>query len=169
MAYNAFTNSQIEVGKAIKKELWQKVKDNFDDHEDRLTQAISGSSKVEVFNLDVRLGSVVGGTLSGVLYHEAVQNFNLVEATIAIYENTVLTGVLSIDLKKGINPDNLNLTTVFTSQPTLNLATAVNYDKNSGAFNPSMQSVLKGEIIRLDITNIPNGLNSFRLIVIGEV
>jgi hypothetical protein len=169
MAYNAFTNSEIQVGKAIKKELWQKVKDNFDDHETRLAQAVAGSSKIEIFNIDFLIGSF-GNTITGVLYHEALQDMNVIEGAIQIFDKDgIVSGVLSIDVKKNTTPDNTGMVSVFTTAPSINFATANNYDRSTGTLNPSNQSVLKGEILRLDVTSLPVGLGKFRIILIGEV
>lgn len=169
MAYNAFTNSEIQVGKAIKKELWQKVKDNFDDHETRLAQAIAGGSKIEIFNIDFLTGSF-GNTITGVLYHEALQDMSVIEGAIQIFDkNGIVSGILSIDVKKNSTPDNTGMTSIFTTAPSINFATANDYDRSTGTLNTSTQNVLKGEILRLDITSLPVGLGKFRIILIGEV
>ena len=169
MAFNAFNNSEIQVGKAIVKNLWQKVKDNFDDHETRLAQAVAGGRKIEVFNLDVGLGSF-GNTFTGILYHECLQDMSLVECAIQIFnKNGISTGLLSIDVKKNTTPDNTGMTSIFTTAPIINFSTALDYERSTATFNTTTQNVLKGDILRLDITNMPQGLGYFRLILIGEV
>ena len=51
MSYNDFTDVEIGVGKPVKKSLWQKLKDNFTSHEDRITALEGGgSSKLVLFN-----------------------------------------------------------------------------------------------------------------------
>jgi hypothetical protein len=169
MAYTAISNPEIVVGKALKQELFQKIADNFTDHETRLALAIAGGRNIEIFNLDFRIGSYAS-TINGVLYHEALQNFTLIECAIQIFDlGGISSGILSVDVKKNTTPNNTGMTTVFTVHPSINYTTAVAYQRDTGTFDLASQSVLKGEILRLDVTSLPVGLGSFRIIMIGEV
>lgn len=168
MAYIAFTDSEIEVSKAIKQELFQKMKDNFQDHEDRLVLTLQNASKIEVLNADVRIGSYASG-VTGIIYHEALQDMTLVECAIQIFDkNGISAGILSIDVKKNSTPNNVGMATVFTTAPSINFATALDYARDTATFNLN-QTVVKGEILRLDIISLPVGIGSFRIILIGEV
>lgn len=169
MAYTAITSTEVQVGQAITESLLGKVKDNFADHETRISGFSSGSKKVEVFNLDIQLG-VRASTVTGILYYESIQDMTLQEAAIQIYDKgTIATGSLTIDVKKNTTPNNTGMTSVFTSAPTTNFATNANYARATGTFNATYQSILKGDILRLDITSLPVGLGAFRVILIGTV
>lgn len=50
MAFNSINDTEIEVGKPIKKSILQKVKDNFDDHEGRLNAIQVSSGIIDIFN-----------------------------------------------------------------------------------------------------------------------
>ncbi len=168
MTYTAFTSTEIEVSKAIRQELFQKVKDNFEDHEARLVLISQNATKIEVFNADVRMGSYAS-SVTGILYHEALQDMNLIECAIQIFDlNGISSGILSIDVKKNSTPDNTGMVSVFTTAPSINFATALNYQRDTATFNTN-QAIFKGEILRLDITSLPVGLGKFRLLMIGEV
>ena len=169
MAYNPLTDSEISVGKAIKQELFQKIKDSLESHESRITALSTGGGKIEVFNADVRVGSY-GNTITGIIYHEVLQDINLVECAIQIFEKGgISTGVLSIDVKRNSTPNDIGMTSVFTSAPSVDFSTASDYHRSTGTFNVSLQNVTKGTILRLDVTSMPVGLGTFRIILIGEV
>jgi hypothetical protein len=170
MSYITINDSEIEVGKALREDLFYKIKNNLDDHEARLALAVSGNKKVEIFNLDFRMGNNSSNTLTALLYHEALQDFTLVEGAIQIYDKgSIVTGLLSFDVKKNSTPNDVGMVSVFTTEPTLDFSTASDYARATGTFNPTNQAILKGEILRLDITNIPNTLSKFRVVLIGEV
>ena len=54
MAFVTIPSTLIEVGKAVKKELFQTIKDNLDDHESRISGLAGGANKIQVFEYNVR-------------------------------------------------------------------------------------------------------------------
>lgn len=50
MAYTTIPTADIVVGKPVKKDLWQKTKDNLDDHESRISALASSANKIVVFD-----------------------------------------------------------------------------------------------------------------------
>jgi len=168
MAFEALTTTEIQVGKSIKKELFRKIKASLDDLNSRLNTVSAGSNKIEVFNLDI-LNASVSSSMTGLIYHEALQNFRITQVQIQVFDTLPTSGVLSVDVKKNTTPDNVGMTSILTTQPSINFTTATNYQKSTGVLDSGLQQVLAGEIIRLDITNIPTNLAKFRVIVYGEV
>jgi hypothetical protein len=91
MSFSTIASSVISVGSAIKAELWNKVKNNFDDHEQRLNQIETSTSKVYVFE-HLFLNASSFSSATGVNYFEAKVNFTITAATIRIFEKGALTG-----------------------------------------------------------------------------
>ena len=169
MAFSPINNTQIQPSKAVKTELFKKIKDNFDDHETRISNALVGTSKIEIFNLDV-FNSSNSASMTGLIYHKCIQNFRVTSVEIQIYEKgTLISGFLELDVKKNSTPDNTGMTSILNILPKIDFSTANDYDSNAGTLNPTLQTLTVGEFLRLDITQIPNNLSKFRIVVYGEL
>lgn len=168
MAYTVINSTRYDVGKAIKQDLFDDIVNNLDDHESRITLLETGGAVVEIFNSDVLIGSNVS-TVTGIHYAEILKDMELSECAIQIYEKGSITGTLSIDVKKNTTPDNTGMTSVFTSVPTIVFASSTDYQRNTGTFNPAQQAVIKGDILRLDISSLPAGLGKFRVVLFGVI
>lgn len=167
MAYVTIPSTSIEVGDALKKELFDLIKDNLDDHETRIQTLSGGSGKISVFNDDILIGG--NALLTGVVYYEAIQPFNVIEVSIQIFEKPpATTGSLTVDVKKNTDTNDANFTTILTTQPTINIATDPDYTRDTGVINTGAQTLNTGDILRVDITALPTGLQRFRVVVIGE-
>ena len=64
MAFKQLNNSDIEVGKPTKKSLFKTIKDNFDDHESRLSALSASANKIVMFDefinlTDLGIGKIV--------------------------------------------------------------------------------------------------------------
>jgi len=171
MAYSSISSTLIQVGKAIKKELWDKVKDNFDDIQSRLNSVETIQKKIPVIKFDFR-NSATLTSATGVYYWESDDDFTLTEAYLRIYEKGSLTGFLEVDIKKSTTDLNgTSFFTVFTTKPKITLASASDYDASTNqTFDPGQISVAKGDFIRLDITQYPTSgvMGKFMLTVYGE-
>ncbi len=76
MAFNTINDTEIEVGKPTKKSLFQKIKDNFDDHEGRLNAVQVSSGIIDIFNsnlqdLNVGVGNIVSSEMTESQFQEA--------------------------------------------------------------------------------------------------
>lgn len=60
MAFSAITTPQIQVGEPTKKELFQKTKDNFDDHETRILDLEASAVSTFPFSFVIKDSGVVG-------------------------------------------------------------------------------------------------------------
>jgi hypothetical protein len=169
--FSSISSLAIQVGSAIKKELWDKVKNNFDDLESRLNAVETVSKKIKVMKFDFRNGSSFS-TATGVYYWESDDDFTLTDAFIRIYEKGTLTGTIQVDLKKSTTDLNgTSFVSIFTTRPSIPFATASDYAASiNQVFDPGQISIAKGDFIRLDITQFPsNGvLGKFLLTVYGE-
>jgi hypothetical protein len=171
MAFSSISNLAIRVGSAIKKELWDKVKGNFDDLNSRVNTLELLNTKVKVITFDFR-NAASFNTATGVYYYEAVDTFTLTNAFLRIYEKGSLTGTLQVDIKKSVtNLDNPSFVTIFTTRPSINFSTASNYVSSTNqVFDPGRVNIVPGNFLRLDITSMPtNGtLSKFMFNLYGE-
>lgn len=169
--FQVINPSEIEVGEAIKKELWDKTKASLDDLDARLTPVETISGKVVVFKFPL-LNAASFSTLTGITYYTADFPFVLNNAYIQIFEKGALTGTLEINvLKSTTDLDSPSFSSVFTTRPSINVGTSPNYTRsNNAVFDVSNSAVAAGNHLRLDITAMPtNGvLSKFLLTIIGE-
>lgn len=169
MAFIAIDTSELDVGDALKKELFDKIKGNLDDHEDRLTAFESLASKIPVFKFLVKNNSL-SPTSTGLAYFTASENFTITSAFIQIFTKGSLTGTLEIDIQKSATLGG-TFSSIFTTKPSLVYASISNYDKSSNQALGSGALITAGEILRLDLTAVPSGglLDKFLIDVYGEV
>lgn len=167
MAYVTIDPDSIEVGDPLKKELFDLIKDNFDDHETRIQTLSGGSGKVIVFDFVVNIGPNAGTTK--LTYFKALQSIIITEVTIQIFEKTpAITGTISVDVKKNTDTNDANFTTILTTQPSVDIATDPDYTSDSGVINTGAQTIAAGSLVRLDITSLPSNLARFHVLVSGE-
>ena len=171
MAFTPINSTQIQVGRAIKKELWDVVKNDFDDLNTRLNAVEASSPKIKVIEFYV-LNASSFSTATGIYYYRAVDTFTLTSATIQIFEKGSLTGTFEIDVEKSTtNLDGPSFSTVFTTKPSINLTTASNYAISTNqVFDPTKVSIVPGNYLRLDISQFPTGgvMSKFLITVYGE-
>ena len=160
MAFITIPPSIIQVSKAIKKEIFQLIKDNLDDHETRINSLETTATKIEVMKFLLLNGSVFP-TATGLYYYEADQEFTITDSFIRIFEVNSLTGIIEIDIKKSVTDlDNASFSSIFTTKPSIDLSTASDYDSSiNQVFDPSKVTMQPGQFLRLDITSAPtNGV-----------
>lgn len=176
MAFESIPQSLIEVGKAVKKRLFQLTKDNLDDHETRIFSLEAGAGKIEVFNFEV-MGFINNYTVSELVQigtFRAPSNVTLTEVKITLLNGTsspqsTTAGVLSIDVQKSID-NGVNWNTILTQQPTIPDGTnATGSVSDDVAFITGGESVLQDELLRVNVTNKKDTQGSFLITVYGEV
>lgn len=169
--YNSLPVALIAVGKAIRRELWATfVKDNLDDHEDRINSIEGSSSSIQVFNEEIYSASAAAG-ITAFLEWRAPFSFNLLDAKIGIKEINSRTGPLEIDIRKSSDGDESIATTVFTTKPSVNYSTASAFDESTNVIlDNAAKAVSEGDYLFFDITATPTGVvvSKFNLFLIGE-
>jgi hypothetical protein len=170
MAFTSIPSSLVAVGKSVKTELFSYIKDNFDDHESRLSALSIGSSPIEIFNFPV-LNASSATTLTGLTYYRAVTAFSVSSVQIEIFEKGgIVSGSLTVDVKKSTAGLGGTFTSILTVQPTLNFASISDYATNAGTLNGALQSINSGDYLRLDVTALPTvPLTRFRVFVYGTI
>ena len=79
MTFVTIPTSWINVGVALKKQLFDRIKDNFDNHETRLASVEAGINKVELFNFEVAgyISNYTTAELTGIGTHKANTNLTI--------------------------------------------------------------------------------------------
>jgi hypothetical protein len=171
MAFSTIASAAISVGSAIKKELWDKVKGNSDDHESRINTLEVVATKVPVIKFYV-LNASAFSTATGLYYYESDINFTITNAFVRIFEKGTLTGFFEVDIKKSTtNLDGPSFVSIFTTKPKIDFSTAADYDASTNqVFDVGQISVATGDFIRFDITQAPTSgvMSKFLLTVYGE-
>lgn len=168
--FTSIPTSLTGVGKALKKELIDLIKNNFDDHETRITGLSLGSTPIEVFNLTV-VNASSAQTFTGLTFYRACTSFSIATVQIAIFEKGVISsGNLTIDIKKSTTGLGGTFTSILTTQPTIDFSSAANYATATGILSISEQSIAQNDILRLDVTGLPaTTLGKFRVLVYGTI
>lgn len=170
MAFDPILEEEIEVGDPLKKELFDKIRANLDDHEDRVNELETSAAKITVFKYLV-INAAGANTMTGMDYFKADENFNLTHATIQIFEKGSLTGALEIDVKKSTTDmDSASFSSVFTTKPKITMASASDYDTSTNqVFDNSQIAVAAGDYLRWDVTELPAGgiLGKFLITLYG--
>ena len=170
MSFITIPNSLIQVGKAVKREIFKLAKDNLDDHEGRITSLEGTSVGIEIFNSDVILSSNYNN-LDGVAYYKAGFNFNINFAEIQIFDKDgISSGIVEIDVLKNDSPDDSGMVTIFSTRPSLDFSTANDYDVSTNQVINAPQAIVSGgDFLRLDITSLPSELRAFRVVLRGSL
>lgn len=174
MAFNPIDQADIEVGKPVKKELFQTTKDNFDDHESRITSLANSAAKIDLFILEVAnliQYSPTGNTLSRIALFRASRNFRIINAQVYVLyggenqDRAPTAGTLEIDVKKGTDITSLN--TIFSVRPAV--TTFGEGDTNGTvSFVPNGEIVNQGEWLQLDITSLQTDQSRIFIDIFGE-
>ncbi len=169
MAFTSISSTLINVGKAVKRELWLLTKNNFDDHEERISGLETAGSLIEVFDQTVYNASVAA-TLTGVLFFQAKQSMRITKVQVQIFtKGSISSGSVEIDLKKSSSLGG-SYSSIMTTKPILNFATASDYDSDDGTINASLASLDVDDFVRLDFTTLPTvPLQKCRVVVYGEI
>lgn len=170
MAYELITESDIAIGRAVRHEFVRKVRNSIIDHESRISALSLGAAPVEVFNIEV-VNATSASTLTGLLSHEAITTFRVVQVKVQIFEKGIInSGILEIDVKKNTTLDDIGMTSILTTKPLINFSIASDYDSTLGAIDPLLQTINAGEFLRLDITSLPPiPFGKFRVVVYGVI
>lgn len=169
MAFSSLSSTLIQVGRAIKAEIFSTLKSNQDDLNTRVSGLESGAAKVEVFNQIILPGGLFASA-TGIFYYVANIDFDLVEAKLSIGEVGSGAGTIEVNLLKGTSLDSATYSTVFSTRPSIDLGTANDYDSSTNAVFSST-SVSQGDFLRIDITSFPTTAPTdyvFTLEIYGE-
>lgn len=176
MAFTTIPADWIEAGKAIKKRLFTRIKENFDDHEARINAVEGGISKVEVFNFEV-MGYINNYTTTELVQvgtHRATSPFTITDAKLTLMNSpsspsSSTAGILEIDIEKSID-GGITWNTILTTRPQIpNGTNATGSSSGIIAFITGEESVALDDILRVNISSKKDIQGSFHILVYGEI
>jgi hypothetical protein len=156
MTFTTINSSSIEVGDAIKKELFDTIKTDLDDHETRINSVEATTKKIDVFKFLLLNGSSFS-TATGIAYYRSEDAFTITKGAIQIFEKGSLAGSIEVDIKKSTTDmDGASFSSIFTTKPKIIFSSASDYDESSNqVINSSVADIAVGDYLRLDITIAP--------------
>jgi hypothetical protein len=164
MAYIAITDAEIEVGQPTKKELFDKVQDNFIDHETRIATNEASLASFRPMVFDIKGDAVIQDQV-------AVERINfgidILSARIMIVD-TGGSGTIEVDIEKSTNSGGA-WASIFTTKPSLTSAAAAFDLSTNQVLNAAPVSFATGDLLRVNIDSIMAGLDHFQVIVEFEV
>lgn len=169
MVFEEILSSEIEVGKAVKAELFTKAKNSLDDHELRLSAVETSSLLTEIFDVDIwNAGAVT--SLTNLLMYKAKKALRVTKVELQIYtKGSISSGIIELDVKKATSLDPSFFATIMSTTAKINFATAANYDLNDGTIDSTQNSLNAGDYLRCDILSLPSTpVGKFRIVVYGE-
>jgi len=176
MAYTTIPSTDIEVGKPVKKSLWDKIKANFTDHETRIDGLEEGANKVEIFNFEV-MGYVNNYTASELVQigtFRAFSDTTITEGKLILMNGTnsatsSSAGVLSIDLQKSTD-NGVTWNTILVSVP--EIADGVSATGSESAlitFITGGEDLLAEELLRVNVVSKKDTQGTFLISVYGDI
>lgn len=169
MAYQTIDPNTIKVGDPVTKEILNLIKANFDDHEERLSTLAGGSGKIIFFNELILIRDYKISDLDGVVYFEVANDCIITECSLQIFgKNGITVGIAEVDIKKNNSTNNSGFNSILTNTPKVNFATDADYSKKFGVINNSLQAFVAGDILRLDILSLPEGIDKIKFHARGE-
>ncbi|TXH08659.1 MAG: hypothetical protein E6R04_10255 [Spirochaetes bacterium] len=166
MAYDTFDPAEIAAGQPVKQELWQKVSDNFVDHESRLSDVESGSGlTAPPFEFAV-LGAhwLLGAAQTAVATMRAPYALTLTDVKLFIVD-AGSAGTLQIDIQKKSGGGAFG--TVFSTKPSSVYTDGALYTSTNAAL--SVTSVANGDFLRLDLTTVMTDCDEFYVYIYHTV
>jgi len=125
---------------------------------------------IEVLNAPVVFGTSNITSLLGATYLYAPANFTITKVEVQLFtKGTATTGTLEIDVLKATNLQGspVDYVSIMTTKPSMNMATATDYQISTGVIDPAQSSITEGQFVRLDITSRPANLQSIHVRVYG--
>jgi len=168
MAYSSIPSSWLDVGDPAKKELFDLIRSNQIDLDSRTTAVEGASGKLIVYN-GIMSNASSAGSLTGIMFERVASNFSITDAKLYVFDFTgITTGTLELDVRKSTTADFTTDASIFSTKPSINFATATNYDESSNAVI-SAGSFVAGDYIRIDISSLPaTTLGQWGVYIIGE-
>lgn len=152
MSYNAITTTEISTGKPTTSTTALKIKDNFDNHEQRIgALETGGTTTYPPIILRVNGYYAVQGVMTSIL--KTVCNFDLTITGVRLYIDVAGTSASTeVDLK--VSHLGGAYTSIFTTKPIVSYTAGNDAISTNQVLDPTKVNVLSGDIIRLDTTGV---------------
>lgn len=163
MAFEAITDAEVEVGQPTKKELFDKIQENFDVHETRLASAETGLVSRTPIEFSV-LGLLRSSDIQdGILLYRMSSAITLTAARLFI-KTAGDSGTCTVDIeyKRGAGAWTSILTTEISSD-----YTDGDLHVESGTLDVTALEV--GDLVRLNIDSVQGGMRDIYVFIENEV
>lgn len=152
MSYVTIDPVLIEVGEPTRKELFQGIKDNLDDHETRISTAENAVNVSREISFPISGNYSLNGVRVGAGYYKLISDIAVQAVKIHQFK-AYTSGTTEFDVlyKRGVG----SFTSIFSVRPTVTSANGDFYTSNNGTI--VTQDLLVDDIIRVDITAVQTG------------
>lgn len=156
MAFNALTSAEITGGKPWKQETCTKVKNNFDDHETRISDLEAALQTYPPMQFKVRGASSLYAPVTGIEHLRLFNNITLVSGRIFVFVAGA-SGTVEIDVqyKRG----GASFTSIFSVRPSVAFGAGDYALSSNGVL--SVTDLDAGDILRLDLVTSQTDLEEF--------
>lgn len=177
MAFLAIPDSWLTVGEAIKKRLFTRIKDNLDNHEERINAVEQGVNKVPIFNFEIMgfISNYTAAELTGIATYRAPQNLIITEVKIVLLNSSHTTtvssssGTLSIDLQRSTD-GGATWTSVLIDQPSIGDGRyQAGEESTLVSFNTGGEILLQDQLLRVNVTSKKDQQGSFQILCYGDL
>lgn len=163
MAFTAITDAEIEVGEPTTKPLFEKIQDNFDDHETRIGATETGLTARPPIEFGVFGILQTSFAKDGILYYRVPIALTITGVRLFVV-NAGTSGTVTVDVeyKRGAGAWSSILTTEISSDFT-------DGDLHVEAGTLSFTSLQAGDFLRLNVDSVQVNMEDFSVYVENEV
>jgi hypothetical protein len=161
MSFTTISTSVIATGEPTTNTFLTQVKDNFDNHESRISAVETGSTTVYapvVFTVNGDYSSMNG--VVGVV--KSTMNFDLtVTGVRLLIDKAGSSGTTEVDIKfkRGVG----SWTSILSTKPSVAYGSGDDSISSNAVLNPSYVDLEAGDLIRVDITSVQSHARSFNV------
>lgn len=186
MPYSDLDPTDLEVGKPIKKKLFDNISSNFTDHESRMNNLEQGAGKIVVADFEVTgyISHYPVSEMVALATHRAPCSYKLLEFTVTLLDSTngfaaenvvavsSLSGELELDLKKSTD-GGITYTTIMLVKP--KIVSGVNgkgtSSRTTGCVAASFSdiNINQDDMLRVDVTSKKDTQGTFHVLVYGSL
>jgi len=165
--YISINENVIKIGDPITKDILDRIKENFDNHEFRINSLATTSVSVPILNGDV---SFYGFSFlePDIFNFKARQDISINDFRVQLFSKQGITsGSLVLRLEKSIDTNNANFSTILNSDLSFNFSTEPDYLEKVASINASLNNITTGQVLRIKVIGIPFGFTGKILVSIG--
>lgn len=158
MAYVALTTAQTQPGEATKTELFTKIKDNFDDHESRITVVENANVEQQPLVSDIRGQAIIG---DGVDFFRVLNDIKINNGRIWLIDSGT-SGTLTVDIEQSTN-GGASWSSLFSTLPSAVTADGDFFLSTNQVFLASPTLVSAGDFLRVNLDSVITGSLHFQV------
>lgn len=159
--YQALNSTEISTGEPTTNSMLTKVKDNFDNHEERLLAAETGSSTVYtpiVFGVYGRASDIPTASRTG--YIKSTLNFNITVTGIRIIvDKAGVSGSHEIDVL--FSRSGASYASLLSTKPSVSYTAGNDAISTNTVLDVNNVDLMAGDIIRMDLTSVQSMGSNF--------